>query len=272
MRCASPSVSNGPSSVSRASQRSRRGRRHGRRRAQRTQQFHPDRSGRHAGRQGRPILTSEPARSGSSSAVSSGVKLAAFPQYYRGRPPLAGIDVSNYPTQRNAWTALMRGDIDMLYEVSREADGLRASGVGRSRRTPSRGRTTSRSSSTSGAAPLRDARVRQAINDAIDRATLVRDGMRGHGSVADGPVWPQHWAYTAPPKPFGYDPDAAAALLDAAGVPPPGDTAVPGAGSPVVYLPGLRQRLALRAAWRSSCRKQLAEVGIEMQLRAVAAR
>ena len=33
----------------------------------------------------------------------------------------AGIDVNVYPTQRNAWTALMRGDIDMLYEVSRDA-------------------------------------------------------------------------------------------------------------------------------------------------------
>src|SRR4029079_7978832 len=47
--------------------------------------------------------------------------LVAFPQFYRGHPAPAGVDVTNYPTQRKAWTALMRGEIDMLYEVSREA-------------------------------------------------------------------------------------------------------------------------------------------------------
>ncbi len=40
--------------------------------------------------------------------------LTAFPRYYHGRPALAGVEVSSYPTQRNAWAALMRGDIDML--------------------------------------------------------------------------------------------------------------------------------------------------------------
>ena len=50
--------------------------------------------------------------------------LNCFPRYYRGRPALARITVTNYPTQRNAWTALMRDDIDMLYEVSRDAAGF----------------------------------------------------------------------------------------------------------------------------------------------------
>ena len=47
--------------------------------------------------------------------------LSAFPRYYRGRPGVNRIEVRPYPTQRNAWSALMRGDIDMLYEVSRDA-------------------------------------------------------------------------------------------------------------------------------------------------------
>src|SRR4051812_27141739 len=47
--------------------------------------------------------------------------LTAFPRYYHCRPALAGVEVASYPTQRNAWTALMRGDIDMLYELSRDS-------------------------------------------------------------------------------------------------------------------------------------------------------
>src|SRR5258708_35797110 len=47
--------------------------------------------------------------------------LTAFPQYYRGRPGVAEIDVTNYPTQREAGAALMRSEIDMLHEGSRAA-------------------------------------------------------------------------------------------------------------------------------------------------------
>ena len=43
---------------------------------------------------------------------------------------------------------------------------------------------------------LKRAEVRIAINQALDRVALVRDGMNGRGRPADGPIWPQHWAYT----------------------------------------------------------------------------
>ena len=47
--------------------------------------------------------------------------LVAFQRYYRGRPELERRRSRQLPTQRNAWSALMRGDIDMLYEVSRDS-------------------------------------------------------------------------------------------------------------------------------------------------------
>src|SRR4029453_11041783 len=52
---------------------------------------------------------------------ASGAVLDAFPQYYRGRPAVAQIQVTKYPTERKAWAALMRSEIDMLHEVSRDA-------------------------------------------------------------------------------------------------------------------------------------------------------
>ena len=40
--------------------------------------------------------------------------------------------------------------------------------------------------------------VRQAINEALDREALVRDGMTGRGTPADGPLWPRELGVFAP--------------------------------------------------------------------------
>jgi peptide/nickel transport system substrate-binding protein len=190
-------------------------------------------------------------------------RLLAYPRYYHGRPALAGIDVLNYPTQRNAWTALMRGDIDMLYEVSRDsAEFVQAE-------------TTVRTHSFlrpyyiplvfSIRHPiLANGEVRRAINEALDRDALVRDGMRGQGIPADGPVLPQHWAYRAP-VPFRFDPSSARKRLDAAGYPvkdsPERRVPVRFSFKCLVFADDTRyERLAVIA------QKQLADVGIDMQL------
>lgn len=190
--------------------------------------------------------------------------LTAFPRYYRGRPSLAGVDVVNYPTQRNAWSALMRGDIDMLYEVSRDSvDFVQAE-------------TTVRTYSFARAyyiplvfnvrhAILGNVEVRRAINEAFDREALVRDGLRGQGARADGPVWPQHWAYRPPAQPFVHDPAAARIRLDKAGYPlkPNPERRVPIRFSfkCIVFGNDSRfERLGVVA------QKQLADIGIDMQL------
>lgn len=152
------------------------------------------------------------------SRENNDAKLTAFPRYYRGRPALAGIDVINYPTLRNAWAGLMRGDVDMLYEVSRDA--VEFVDAETSVNTYSFPRPYYIPLTFNVRHPaLRDARVRQAINHAVDRVALVREGLRGRGSTADGPVSPLNWAYSALQTPFAHDPGAARRLLDEAGFP-----------------------------------------------------
>ena len=194
-------------------------------------------------------------------------KLVAFPHYYRGRPELAGIEITSYPTQRNAWTALMRGEIDMLYEVSHEAaDFVQAESTVKSYTFPRpyyvplvfNVRTPA----------LKDPRVRQAINMAIDRATLVRDGLSGHGSVADGPIPPQHWAYVAPATPFVYSPADARRLLDEAHFParttPKSPVPIRLTFTCLVFANDTRfERLEVLV------QKELADIGIEMRLEPV---
>ena len=200
-------------------------------------------------------------RNGSDATLTT---LTAFPRYYRGQPSLAGVDVRNYETQRKAWTALMRGEIDMLYEVSRDSTEF------------VQAETTVRTYSFPRAyyiplvfnvrhPILRSAEVRRAINEALDRAALVRDGLRGLGSTADGPVWPQHWAYEQPKQLFTFDPAAARTRLDKAGYP---------------LEPNAERRVPIRFSFKCMVmandtrfdriavlvQKELADIGIDMQL------
>jgi peptide/nickel transport system substrate-binding protein len=59
--------------------------------------------------------------------------------------------------------------------------------------------------------------VRQALAYATDRATLVKYLLRGQARMATGLLPPNHWAFDADVKQYGYDPARAEQLLDAAG-------------------------------------------------------
>jgi peptide/nickel transport system substrate-binding protein len=189
--------------------------------------------------------------------------LKAFPRYYRGQPALSGIEVKDYPNQRNAWTSMMRGNVDMLYEVSREAaEFVEAETTVKTYSFP---RPYYLPLAFNVRRPvLSNPQVRQAINEAVDRTVIVRDGMRGRGTPADGPVSPLNWAY-APPPVFTHDLAAAGRRLDAAGFPARMDPerAVPLRFSfdCLVFADDTRfDRVALVV------QKQLADVGINMRL------
>jgi len=190
--------------------------------------------------------------------------LTAFQRYYRGRPSLSQIDVVNYPTQRGAWAGLMRGDVDMLYEVSRDAaEFVEAQSAIKTYTFP---RPYYIPLVFNVRNPILKRReVRRAINRALDKAMLVRDGLNGRGRIADGPVWPEHWAHSNSNPTFTFDPDAAGRELDEAGFKKKEATA--GAGqfrlrfTCLVYAEDARfERLAVLV------QKELADVGIDMRL------
>jgi peptide/nickel transport system substrate-binding protein len=59
--------------------------------------------------------------------------------------------------------------------------------------------------------------VRQALLYALDRQALIDHGLGGQGQVADSPIPPMSWAYDPLVRQYGYDPERAIGLLDAAG-------------------------------------------------------
>jgi peptide/nickel transport system substrate-binding protein len=120
-------------------------------------------------------------------------EMRANANYYLEQPPIDRIVFQTYPTIRTAWAEMLRGNLDMLYEVNMDAlDSLQAS---------------SKVSVFSflrhyqyvimfgEAAPtLKDAAVKRELNAALDRAGIVRQVLNGHGLPSIGPVPPRHWA------------------------------------------------------------------------------
>jgi peptide/nickel transport system substrate-binding protein len=64
---------------------------------------------------------------------------------------------------------------------------------------------------------LRDARVRQAIADAMNRPLIIDTLLRGMARPADSLIPTNHWAYTGDVTHYEYDPQRARRLLDEAG-------------------------------------------------------
>src|SRR5437879_3153513 len=177
--------------------------------------------------------------------------MRANPDYYLGRPAIDRIVVTNYSTMRSAWAEMLRNNIDMLYEVGADA-------------------TSSMQQSTTIAMfpfarayqyliilntrvpKLQSAAIRRALNAAINRDELVRDGFDGHAATARGLVWPRNWAFNGNVESASFDPQGAASKLTSAHL------------KFTCLVPTDYERIALVV------QKQLAAVGVTMDVEVVA--
>ena len=141
----------------------------------------------------------------------------AFADYYQGSPHVRRVTIKRYPSQRAALTAMMRGEVNFLHEVSRETIEFVQAG-GDFQTYPFLRPYAIALVFNLRHAILGKREVRIALNEAIDREEVVRNAMRGHGQVAEGPFWPFHWAYTRGRYPSPYNPVVAKVRLDAAGL------------------------------------------------------
>lgn len=195
------------------------------------------------------------------------VEARRFDEYHLGRPESEVVQIKTYETHRSVWAALMRGEADAAQEVSRESvEFMQGSSQLQTYSTLQPYYIPLVFNHRHGA--LRNRDVRQAIVHALDRTAIIRDGMRGHGEIAEGPIWPSYWAYPRSPSSQRYAPAKAEALLDRAGFP-----------IRATSSRGPRIRFAFRCLFWSEdpqyerialmLQKQLFDIGLRMELEPV---
>jgi len=193
------------------------------------------------------------------------IELQAFDHYHVGRPAIDRIRISEYDTHRAAWAAMMRGEINMLFDVARDAvDFVQAESTVQSfsfLRPYYYAMVFNQRHSI-----LRRKEVRQALNEAVDRDALVKTTLHGRGLPASGPIWPEHWAYSSTSQQYKFNPDAARLRFDAIGLTPRA-SAAPGRmpsrlrfNCLVIAEDERFQRTALVV------QKQLSDIGVDMEI------
>lgn len=131
--------------------------------------------------------------------------MTANPRYYAGAPVVDRIVFRPFTSVRSAWAEMLRGDLDMLWEVGVDAlDFVKSSSkvhVFTHQRNYAYGVVFNMRRSA-----WRASSIRQQLNAAVDRDALINKALGGRGKPADTALWPYHWAAdTSAPK-FSYSP------------------------------------------------------------------
>lgn len=188
----------------------------------------------------------------------------SFSKYHLGKPEISKVVVRKYDSPRAAWAGLMRGDVKVLWEISRDAvDFVEAASRTQTFSFP---RPYYLSIIFNVKHPILGRRpIRQAINEAINRSEIVKTALNNRGQPADGPVWPYHWSYNPSAKTYTFNPDAARLRLDGAELPlqSPGEGQMPRRFNFQCYFWSedvLFERVALVV------QKQLFEIGVDVEM------
>jgi peptide/nickel transport system substrate-binding protein len=143
---------------------------------------------------------------------NSTTEIVSNEEYYLGPPNLQRIHLESFPSIRTAWAEMLRGRIDMLWEVGPDA-------------LPSMQNASTASIFTftrryqyviilnPQAPALKSAAVRRGLSMGVNREEVVRTALNGYGVVSSGPVWPKYWASKPDAPKFGYDPGVAAKTI-----------------------------------------------------------
>ena len=149
----------------------------------------------------------------------SEVRMERFADYYEpGRPYLDAILFRIIPDADTRVSALRSGQVDFIMEVPAQDF---ASLKGERNLKAIEGPTLAywRVFLNMAKPPLEKKAVREAMNLALDRPTLLRTIIFGLGEVAASPFPVGYWAHNASLKPWPHDPARAKAKLAEAGLP-----------------------------------------------------
>jgi ABC-type transport system substrate-binding protein len=145
------------------------------------------------------------------------VRLARNDAYFDGAPKIDSLEARIIPEKSTAVAEFESGNVDVLYIPEAETRDWVQTDEKKAliQSTPPLRLWYVAINTTHG--PLADARVRRAMNEAIDRRTILDQMLSGRGTLAAGVVPPSLEGADSTRRAYSYDPADAKRLLAAAG-------------------------------------------------------
>jgi peptide/nickel transport system substrate-binding protein len=186
--------------------------------------------------------------------------------YHQGTPRIDRVVIRPYETLRTAWASMMRQEIDVLWDVAHDSSEFVGS-TDVAMHSYLRN-YVSLIAFNSARPKVASPAVRRALNAAVDRDALIREVFRGRGLAANGPLWPQHWAYDRTAPGYTYDPSLASTTLEVAGVRRQ-QAAVGRLPARLSFNCLVLENYAVMERLALNVQKQLYDIGVDMQLEPV---
>ncbi len=183
--------------------------------------------------------------------VGDRIELTRFDDYWDGVGATENITFRSIPEDSSRFLELESGGIDIAYAIA-PSDIERAESTEGIELVRSANFSNSYVGFNTQKEPFDNVKVRQAINLALDIETIVEVVYYGAGSVATGPIGQKVWGYNGDVDSYGYDVEAAKALLAEAGY--------PDGFSTTIWTNDNAQRIMIAEIVQN----QLREIGIEV--------
>ncbi len=145
--------------------------------------------------------------------------LEANKDYHRGAPAIERLVFRPVPELTTRVAALLSGQADLVSDVPPDQTGkIQGSGTAHVEVSTLGGFVIMvKMTNYLMPGPWQDARVRKAINYAIDMDTIIKTVLEGYGQVLGVPLEKEAFGFNPNIKWYGYDPERAKALLREAG-------------------------------------------------------
>lgn len=147
------------------------------------------------------------------------VLLAKNPEYFDGAPKLDSLMIRIIPEPSTAVAEFESGNVDLLYVPEADAPRWEQTDEKKALLTSAPALRLWYVALNTTRGPLKDARVRQALNHAVDVRTILDKLLGGRGRLAAGVIPPTLDGADTARAPYSYDPALAKRLLATAGYP-----------------------------------------------------
>lgn len=191
------------------------------------------------------------------------VVLAAFDDYFEGRPSITHLTVRIISDNSTRESELRKGSVDLA--INADLDPVTVEGLQKAPGVKVEmidGTNITHLGINLQDPILKDQRIRQALAYAIDREAIIRDVMRGQAKVAQSILPTSQWAFEPNVTAYKYDPERAKELLDEAGK-------VEKDGQWRIKLSLKTSTLSIARKAGEALQEQMRRVGIELELKSL---